>query len=172
MAEIGYIGSYASTGDTSQSDPAAVSFISKYVKVIHSLDYETSYLQWYAKDSVFYNGDGKVYNGGETIWKWIVTLFGSFKTLNHRYKTLRVIKDTPDTSGRICDLLVWDVEIEIELAHPIEGEVIVVPRLMLFFVGPAVEGAGTDGLIIYEGKAFWDTNVLAKEVERRKSGAV
>jgi len=43
-----------------------------------------------------------------------------------------------------------------------------VRRTIEFVSGPAeVEGQGTDGLQYYEGKTFWDTNVLMKELARR-----
>jgi len=48
-----------------------------------------------------------------------------------------------------------------------QEEPVVVPRLLSFLVGEAEEGLGTHGRWISEGKAWWDSGVLMREIARR-----
>jgi hypothetical protein len=148
---------------------SSLGFIRKYTKKVDSLDLSGSFSAWYAPSAIFYNGDGSVYDGGKKIWEWMHVLFSPFAKMDHLVKITRVL-DGLNSEGQKCDLLILETETSFWLKNPLDGEAIRAPRLLMFLVGPATtQGEGTDGLQIWEAKAYWDTAVLEKEIRRRKA---
>lgn len=157
------------TDVASTTSRPSLSFIRKYTNKVDSLDLSGSFSAWYAPSAIFYNGDGSVYNGGEKIWEWMHVLFSPFARMEHSVKITRVL-DGLNFACQICDLLILEAETSFWLKKPLAGEAIRVPRLLMFLVGPAeTQGEGTDGLQIWEARAYWDTAVLEKEIRRRQS---
>ncbi|MCJ1375023.1 hypothetical protein MMC20_006257 [Loxospora ochrophaea] len=134
---------------------------------------------WYAPSAVFYNGGGQTYAGGETIWAWIHDLFGPFEKMGELSEQ-RVSRLIPQHGSiaeasegdtiRVRNVIVYEHVLVFYLKDEgMRGEGIPVRRMMEFVVGPSeIEGQGTDGLQIWQGKVWWDTAVLAREVEKRK----
>jgi hypothetical protein len=147
----------------------SLAFILKYSSTVDSLDLSSSSTTWYAPSAVFYNGDGHTYSGGDEIWNWMRSLFARFSKLRHDYKCTRVLKNMQNAEGGPCDLLILEVETSFWLKEPLTGPAIVIPRLLMFLVGPAEKGQGTDGLQIWEAKAYWDSATLAREMHNRNS---
>ena len=148
---------------------SSIDFIRSYTGKIDSLDLSGPFSAWYAPSAVFYNGDGKIYDGGRAIWEWMHSLFGLFAKLEHLVKTTRVLGGV-NSVGPMCDLFVMETETHFWLKAPLDGEAIHVPRLLMFLVGPEeIQGEGTDGLQIWEAKAYWDTAVLEREVKLRQT---
>lgn len=147
---------------------SSLGFIEKYTNQVDSLDLSGSFSAWYAPSAVFYNGDGRVYDGGKNIWEWMRVLFSPFAKMEHLVKAARVL-DGLNSAGQLCDLLILEAETSFWLKNPLDGEAIRAPRLLMFLVGPAkAQAEGTDGLQIWEAKAYWDTAVLEKEIRRRQ----
>jgi hypothetical protein len=159
----------ANTDVASPASYPPVSFIRKYCDKVDSLDLSGPFSAWYAPSAIFYNADGIVYDGGRQIWEWMNTLFSPFDRMEHLVKTTRVLGGL-DVGNRMCDLLILETETSFWLKKPLDGEAVRVPRLLTFLVGPAeTRGDGTDGLQIWEAKAYWDSAGLQREVKRRQT---
>jgi hypothetical protein len=149
----------------------SLGFIKKYTSKVDSLDLSGPFSAWYAPGAKFYNGDGSVYDGGQQIWDWMHDLFSPFAQIEHVVTTTRVL-DGVIAAGKTCDLLVLETETSFRLKEPLDGEAIRVPRLLMFLVGPATtQDDGTDGLQIWEAKAYWDTAVLGRAIRQRQASA-
>ena len=180
--------------NTSSRSHPTLQFLEAYTAKIKSRDSSGHFHSWYAPSAVFYNGDGAVYRGGLAIWEWIAELFGPFEKLDEDTET-RVIRllerqvplqpagevqsarlDTSQAkSGQMGDLILFE---HIMVFYPKskelrgDGKGIPVRRMMEFVIGESeVEGQGTHGRQIWQGKVWWDTAVLGRELEKRKFAA-
>ena len=177
---------------SSRSYPA-LRFLEAYTSIIKSRDSSGPFYSWYAPSAVFFNGDGKIYQGGQIIWEWIVELFGPFEKLDEgsEPRVIRLLEkqvplqpagETKDASlevGQIGERLVGDLVLfeHVMVFYPKlkelqgNGEGIPVRRMIEFVIGESeVEGQGTHGRQIWQGKVWWDTAVLGRELEKRKRG--
>lgn len=164
-----------------------LAFYEKYVEDIKNINLSTMYPDWYALECTFYNSDGTFYRGGPAIKTWIEGLFGSLSHIgiNHHahrvlpYEASPAVGDegvgdpqdiTNQASKRKCTRLLTEHDMVFYLKGNLSGPGISVRRTMSWVLGPAqVEGQGTDGLQWYEGRVWWDTNVLTKEIAKRQA---
>lgn len=152
----------------------ALAFYEKYANHVRAIDLSGPFSNFYAPSAIFFNGDGKIYHGGNAIWEWMKDLFGPFERLEFEHEVIRVLplEDDDDTEGRSKErwrILTEHVMIAF-LKGELAGEGIPVRRAMSWVLGPSEEEeTGTDGLQWFEGKVWWDTAVVGREVVRRKS---
>lgn len=170
-----------------QQNPT-LAFYQKYTHAIENIDLATMYPDWYALNSTFYNGNGTFYIGGPSIKTWIEGLFGPFShiEINHHshrvfsYESSPAVGDEGGNNaqdainqvvcGDKCSRLLTEHDMVFFLKGNLSGPGIPVRRAMSWVLGPAqVEGQGTDGLQWYEGRVWWDTQVLTKEIGRRQA---
>jgi hypothetical protein len=160
------------SGNSDASSPA-LAFIQKYVDQVDSMNLSGPFHDWYAPNAQFYNADGTQYSGGSTIWNWMRTLFGQFEKVEHDMKITRMFPlDIKDISGtKMAPVFItFDCVTTFWFGGALSGDGIAVPRMLSFLVAEAEEeGQGTDGLQILEGKAWWDSRVIAKEMARREN---
>jgi len=157
------------TADALADADKSLSFIRKYTNKVDSLDLSGPSSAWYAPSAIFYNGNGNIYNGGKAIWEWMHGLFSPFARIQHLIKSTRVLSGM-QYGGEGRNLLILETETSFWLKKPLDGEAMLVPRLLTFLVGPTeAHDEGTDGMQIWQAKAYWDTAVLEKEVGRRRS---
>ena len=98
-------------------------------------------------------------------------LFGPFAALKHNIFLIRLIQDVEVEGAGKGDLVVLETETSFWLKGEDgmrQEEPVVVPRLLSFLVGEAEEGLGTSGKWILEGKVWWDTGVLMREIAKRR----
>ncbi|KAJ2976657.1 hypothetical protein NQ176_g4816 [Zarea fungicola] len=162
--------------DSSTREIPALAFIEKYANTVDSLDLTAyPFHDWYAPDSVFYNGDGISYRGGNAIWSWMKGLFSPFTAVHHQVECIRLFHEQVDFQNAKIDA--ETIILETSTVFTVKGleprdQPIVVPRLLQFTVGASqVAGQGTDGMQIFVAKAWWDTAVLQKEILARKEAS-
>lgn len=166
---------------------ATLEFYEKYVEDIQNINLSTMYPKWYALNCTFYNSDGIFYRGGPTIKTWIEGLFGSLSSIEVKHHSHRVIpyeassavgdegvgnpQDVANQASRDkCSRLLTEHDMIFYLKGDLSGPGISVRRAMSWVLGPAqVDGQGTDGLQWYEGRVWWDSNVLTKEIAKRQA---
>jgi hypothetical protein len=172
MANSSYVSHIGPLDSSTRASPT-LAFFEKYASQVDSMDLSAPFHAWYAPTAQFYNADGVVYDGGDAIWTWMHALFGQFEKVQHDIKIIRLLpsvsKDESKTE-KSGDLVLSDCVTTFWMKPPLNGDGITVPRMLSFLIGEAeVKGQGTDGLQILEAKAWWDSNVLVKEVLRRKN---
>jgi hypothetical protein len=159
---------YGEWNEESRKIPA-LNFFEKYDAVVKSCDFSGPYHDWFAPSANFYVNTGRTYLGGSDIWKWMKSpeLFGPYAKVNPDNRISTVILGGHANGDRL-------IHQQDMVFYPREGNLknvgIPVRRTIEFISGPSeTEGQGTDGLQYYEGKTFWDTNVLTAELARRKT---
>lgn len=161
--------------DSTTRQLPALAFIEKYSNKVDSLDLSGPSNNFYAARAKFCNADSVVYDGGEAIWAWMKVLFGQFSKVKHVYKTIRVLPATEDEwpAPSNANWVFLEAVTSFSMKGPgLSWDPIEVPRFLAFLVGKSeVEGQGTDGLQILQGNAWWDTNVLTRELAVRKGRA-
>ena len=154
---------------TTRLEPS-LSFLESYTAHVDSLDLSAPSTTSYSPNATFYNTDGIVYSGGAAIWTWMRGLFGPFAALKHNILSIRLTRDVEVEGAGKGDLVVLETKTSFWLkgADGVrQEEPVVVPRLLSFLVGEAEEGLGTHGRWILEGKVWWDSGVLMREIARR-----
>ncbi|OCL12948.1 hypothetical protein AOQ84DRAFT_417556 [Glonium stellatum] len=149
----------------------SLTFLELYTAKVDSLDLSGPSTAYYSPNAIFYNTDGTVYSGGTAIWTWMRGLFGPFAALKHNILSIRLTQGVEVEGLGKGDLAVLETQTSFWLKGPDgarQEEPVVVPRLLSFLVGEAEDGLGTQGRWIVEGKVWWDTGVLMREVARRK----
>ena len=181
------------TWNSSSCSNPTLRFLEAYTSKITSRDSSGPFHSWYAPSAVFFNGDGKIYQGGPVIWEWVAELFRPFKKLGEGpERVVRLLeKQVPlqlpgeargaslkpgqIESGPMADLVMYEhVMVFYPKSKELQGngEGISVRRMMEFVIGESeVEGQGTHGHQIWQGKVWWDRAVLGNELEKRKLAA-
>lgn len=164
---------WGSLGLSTRSVPA-LAFYEKYANHVRAIELSRPFSDFYVPSAIFFNGDGKIYHGGNTIWKWMKDLFSPFERLEFEHEVIRVLplEDDDDPKGSSKER--WRIFTEHVMIAFLKGELagegIPVRRAMSWVVGPSKEEETvTDGLQWFEGKVWWDTAVVRREVNRRKS---
>lgn len=146
----------------------AFNFFEKYDAVVKSCNFDGPYHDWFAPSAQFYVNTGATYTSGNDIWEWMKSpaLFGTYAKVIPTNRITTVIVGGHEKGDRL-------IHQQDMVFYPREGKEkevgIPVRRQIEFVSGPSeVEGQGTDGLQYFVGKTFWDTNVLTKEMKRRK----
>lgn len=159
---------YGEWNSESRKVPAFL-FFEKYDAVVKTCDFSGPYHDWFAPSANFFVNTGVTYNSGSDIWDWMKSseLFGDFARVIPENRITTVILDGHEKGDRLIhqqDMVFYTKEGNMkEVGIPVR-------RTIEFVSGPSeVEGQGTDGLQYYVGKTFWDTNVLQKEITRRKA---
>jgi hypothetical protein len=143
----------------------ALAFFEKYDAVVQACAFTGPSHDWFAPSAHFYANTGATYTRGDAIWEWMQSpaLFGAYARVTPTNRVTTVLLGG-DAKG---DRLVHQQDM---VFHPRGGGAgITVRRQIEFVSGPSeVPGQGTDGLQYFVGRTFWDTNVLTKELERRR----
>lgn len=161
-----------SFGPSTRSVPA-LAFYEKYATHVQAVNLTGHFSDFYAPSAVFLNGDGEIYRGGNTIWEWMKELFGPFERLGFEHEMIMVLPLDNNDDGEPGRKQGWRILTEHVMTAYLKGELagegIPVRRAMSWVVGPSEEeGTGTDGLQWFEGKVWWDTAVVGREVDRRR----
>lgn len=155
---------YGEWNTSSRSIPA-LSFFEKYDAIVQACDFSGPSHTWFAPSAKFFTNTGVTLHSGAAIWEWMQSpsLFGNYSAVIPENRITTVILDGHDKGDR----LIHQQDMVFYLREG--GEGISVRRTIEFVSGKSeVEGQGTDGLQYFVGKTFWDTDVLKKEVAKRK----
>ncbi|KAM3075139.1 hypothetical protein ACMFMG_007404 [Clarireedia jacksonii] len=172
----------------------ALRFLEFYVEKINGASYEGSYLPYYHPEAVFHDATGVDYVGGAEVWTWIRGLFGAgtFERIEMEAREFFVVGVGGEEGGEGNEI--WKIYGEWLARWWVKGsgEVIEVPRGMVFTLGKAegesgkekggkdangdlVGEVGFEGLQIRDVKLWYDRSLLMgifkrSEQEKKKFG--
>ncbi|KAH7386465.1 hypothetical protein BKA64DRAFT_711690 [Cadophora sp. MPI-SDFR-AT-0126] len=158
--------------DTTRQYPA-LAFLEKYAKQVDSGDLSGPFYEFYAPSCTFYDTDGTIYQGGSEIWEWMRRLFGQFRSIKHELENVLFIASSPHPAlgpgDSRSDLILLEAVTHFGLGGE-KDESVAARRKLMFRVGKSeVEGQGTDGLQILEGRVWWDRSALLAKLKEMKS---
>lgn len=112
--------------------------------------------QFYSSKAINYSADGSVIKGAEAIWDDYLFLWGSFAKLSRDLRTIIFVSD--EESGRHV------VHAEAVTVCHLKGDkgTVAVPTSFVYTLAKAEEGAGEDGLQIWEIRSYLDIATLEK----------
>jgi len=171
MAENTYFEHNGPYPDAHSQQSPALRFLANYTARIDSADYACSYLPYYHPDAVFHDATGVDYIGGAAIWTWITKLFAPFSRIYMETRHCLVVSRPDGTHTIYCEWFAhfWLKDVKEENG---EQKKVIIPRGMVFELGPA-EGDGSEGgevgfegLQIRSARLYYDRSLLVPFLRR------
>lgn len=112
--------------------------------------------RFYASKAINYAPDGKINEGADAIWEDYLSLWGSFEKLTRDLRTIMFVTNEEEGTYRVHAECLTICHLKND-----KGTVDV-PTSFVYEIKQAEEGAGEDGLQIWEIRSYLDTAQLAK----------
>jgi hypothetical protein len=158
------------TSELSLSSPIAVedlaslhpilNFYTKYLEAFKDL-FGTDPSRFYSANSLFRFPNGTELRGNTKIWAYYQQVYGNaFKQSPTIPITINI------TSGESDGVKTLVLECTRFLLGPDDEKVAELPQAFVYQIGPADEGAGTDGWQIHEIRCYYELGLIVKAAEK------